>query len=353
MSLNLETRLGGLVLPSPVIVGACPLTAKENVRLAIESAGAGAIVLPSLFEEQVALWNQRNRREPVVGERPLRERAAKHDFDLQWHDAETYLSFVNRASVQSTIPVIASLNGSRSEVWVDFARELEDTGAHAIELNLTIADFDGYESAAAIEDEICQSVAAIDSVVDIPVFAKLPPLFTSVGHLARRIQSGVQGVVLFGPEPDMDLCLDDLHFQCRWGLTEKGSVVHSLRRLTQVHAMCPSIPMIANGGIGSTEDAIKALLSGADAVMVTSAIYREGPSVIRTILDGLVQFMNSHSVTGMRQLAAMRPVPGDWEKRRLGYIAALTTKVEAEPKSKDCGRVSGDRWGHVGTLGSA
>ncbi len=347
MAFDLTTRYGGLLLRSPIVVGSCPLTAKEHIRLSLEAAGAGAIVLPSLFEEQVAIWNQGNHRRAVAGEQVLRHRGAKHDFQVPWHDADTYLSFVNRASVQSSVPVLASLNGALAEAWVDFAQELEDVGADGIELNFDLGHPDTYLDVRAMEATVCHSVAVIERAVDIPVFAKLGNVYTSLGHLARQLQSGVQGLVLFGQQPDVDIGLDDLRLQRRWGLTDEGSIVRSLRTIMQVHAMCPSMPIAASGGIASPQDVIKALLAGADVAMVTSAIYRDGPDAIRTLIDGLTQFMESKHLDSIEQVRQQRPLLADADRERMSYVSALTTWIAPEELPAAWNSKHGDRWGHT------
>lgn len=347
MTIDLTTNYGGLVLRSPVVVGACPLMAEDSIRIAVETAGAGAIVLPSLFNEHVTIRNQRGAAHQIE--------AAESKIDTTvgepiWHDAEAYLSFVNRASTHSTIPIIASLNGHTAGRWVDYADELEEAGAAGIELSIHHGPVREYDDPRAIEQLIIDAVREINASISIPLFVKLSHQYTSISHLARELQSGTQGMVLFGRRPNVDISLDDLSLKTQWDLTPAGSITGSLDTIMQVHSHCPSMPLAASGGIGSAADVIKALVAGADVAMVTSAIYRDGPNVIRLLVDGLRQFMTSHQIMSIYQLQMNRPLEFATEEERDHYIRALSARLNADkvpgkvPSSDpSCG---GDCWGH-------
>ena len=205
MTVDLTTHYGPLTLRSPIAVGACPLMAKEQLRRASEDAGAGLIVLPSLFEEQVLKWNQRDPNETLPPS-PLKDSDEEASFG---HDAWTYLSFVNQASALSEIPVLASINGSQVDHWVDFACELEEVGASGIELNVYHPPSTKPTDPRELENSIVDAVTKIREAVLVPVFVKLSRHYTSVPHLARRMLGQASGLVLFGRAPDIDICLDD------------------------------------------------------------------------------------------------------------------------------------------------
>lgn len=346
MSIDLTTNYGGLTLCSPLIVGACPLNIQEPMRVAIASAGAGAIVLPSLFQEEVLRWNQQMGRKLTDAESRLLESATNRPATNGFTDAETYLDLVRQACAQSAIPVIPSLNGASVSQWVDFAGQLQEAGAAGIELNIHRNSPEQYESARAIEDSIVDAVETLDESISIPLFVKLDREFTSMSHLAARLLSGTQGLVLFGREPQIDIALDDLTIHANWSLTPPGSITSTLASIMRVHSYCPAISLAASGGISSASDVIKALLAGADVAMVTSAVYREGPDVIRTYLDGLRVFLERHQIQSVRDLRSQRPIEFSSEAQRSGYKKALTSKLSAEETQTASPTITGDRFGH-------
>lgn len=347
MTFSLRTNFGGLALHSPVIVGACPLSLNEATRVALQTAGAGAIVLPSLFEEQVIRWSQQRGRPITDQEQTILSQAERTRHNWAVADAETYLSLVNRASSVLSIPLIASLNGFTSGGWMDFAGELEEAGAAAIELHVHHARAKNYGGSAEIESTILAAVQEINAAITIPLFVKLGRSFTSIPHLACQLLSGAQGLVLHGRAPSIDISLDSLKLASRWSLTSGGEAFDTLDTLMQVHGYCPAMPLAASGGISHANHLIKAVLAGADVGMVTSAIYREGPDVIRTILDGLSQFMESHHMESLRELQRRRPLQFSDDEERSAYIAALASHLDREPLVPMTPTLHGNRWGHV------
>lgn len=346
MSIDLTTHYGSLQLKSPIVVGACPLTAQEQMRIAIESSGAGAMVLPSLFEEQVIRWNAKVGHALSQRDKDLLEAAERMQVEAFCNDAETYLSIVNRAGSQDSIPVIASVSGYTVSGWMDFAGELQGAGAHAIELNINQPP--PLESAGPneVEDAVVEAVREMAAKITIPLFVKLGREYTSMPHLCRRLLSGAQGLVLYGRLPDIDICLDSLALRTNWQLTPSGSISQLLGSIMRTHAYCPAMPLAASGGIGHADDVIKALLAGADVAMVTSAIYREGPDVIRTLIDGLVVFMERHHMQSIEELQEKRLLEFTYEEERTKYMKALSARPSTSETHDGSRAMHGDRWGH-------
>jgi dihydroorotate dehydrogenase (fumarate) len=354
MSIDLSARYGRLKLRNPIVVGACPLTGDEQNRAAIEAAGAGAIVLPSLFQEQVIAWNQKRGEALTAAEQRVLARASRSHVEAFCDDADTYLSIVNRACVLSSIPIIASLNGEIGGNWLDFAGELQEAGAAAIELNVHTPPPTEFESARDVEETIVELISMIGRSITVPLYVKLGHDFTSLAHLSRRLLSGAQGMVLFSRTPDIEICLDKVALRTSWGLTPSGSVDQSIGPIMRIHSFCPAMPLAVCGGIGSASDALKALLAGADVVMLTSAIYRDGPHVVRTITDGIIRYMESRGWASLADLQNARPLQFDSETERLTYIKSLASRPDANPNhatgttphlpTQDC-----DRWGHPKT----
>ncbi len=350
MSIDLTTCYGGLKLRSPMVVGACPITSQDSMRLAIETSGAGAIVLPSLFEEQVLLWNDTHGHLLTRREQEVIERSRRMGGDTKFEDSDSYLAMVSRASNQMSIPVIASLNGENANIWLNFASELQGAGASGIELNLHHPPPGEYDGPREIEDDIVEAVGKISDAISIPLFLKLGREYTSISHLAVRLLARVQGLVLFGRSPEIDISLDTLTLTTDWLLTPSGNITRLLESLMQVHTFCPSMPIAACGGVSSASDVIKVLLSGADIAMVSSAVYREGPDIIRTMLDGLIVFMERHSLRSIQELQCSRPRKFSSEEERLDYIQALSSRVGPQPHQPIQRTMQGDRWGHPAAL---
>ncbi len=352
MSIDLTTGYGSLTLRSPIVVGACPMNADEQTRVAIESSGAGAIVLPSLFEEQIILWNRSRGNDLTMREQRIvdRSRRMQHElFDTNavCKNAETYLSMVNRVSSQMTIPVIASLNGESQGNWLDFAGEVEEAGASAIELAVHHSCGASDQCPREMEASVVRLVKSINDSISIPLFLKLGREYTSLGDLSRQLMSGCQGIVMYGRKPDVEICLDTLTARTAWHLTSPGSIRHSIAAIMRVHATCPAMSLAACGGISGSEDVVRAILAGADVAMITSAIYRDGPDVIRVLNDGLVNFMERHHLTSMQELQSRRPLEFDWDCERAAYATALSSRLDFDRDCNPATVMHGDRFGHL------
>ena len=313
----------------------------------MESAGAGAVVLPSLFEEHVIAWKLRNGGNASEREQRLIDRVNRLTQDTLVPDVDTYLSVLDRARVQCSIPVIASLNGESAGDWLDFAGELQAAGAKAIELNIHHRPVGLHDTPRDLENQVIEVVRMMRESISVPLFLKLHREYTSVAHLARRLVSGVQGLVLYARDPEIDISLYDCQLKSHWGLTAPGSISPTLQALMSVYGYCPSMPLAGNGGIAQPEDVIKILLAGADAAMIVSAIYRQGPDVIRTMLDGLVQYMESNQLGSLNALRARRPLEFASDEERLTLIRGLTSNAGASRSNSCENTMESDRWGHL------
>lgn len=348
MSFDLTAKYGGLTLKSPVIVGACPLTAEELIRISLVNSGVGAIVLPSLFEEQLIQWKDCEQTNWPT---------AKLDFKFdQWkgnlhhntvcHDPESYLRLVEQATARMSIPVIASLNGRCANNWSDFAVKLQSAGADAIELYVRSPPPSDYSDPCEVENMIVETASLFAEKTTIPLFLKLGRHYTSFSHLSRRLQSTVHGLVLFGRSPVIDIELDSLQLTNSWGLTKPGSIVNSLEAIMRVRSYCPEMPLAANGGIASSSDLIKALLAGADVGMVTSAVYRNGPTVIGNQIEGLIRFMEQNQMQSLEDLAERRRSILDQCNDHLDYSIARSSYQESFQPHETSQISQCDRWGH-------
>ncbi|MFK8111243.1 MAG: dihydroorotate dehydrogenase-like protein [Rubripirellula sp.] len=325
--ISLETNYGGLHLASPVVMGACPMTMQEPTRNALQSAGAGAVVFPSLFEEQLIQWCKDTDRPVSKAEQIVMDRSERIRTHWACPNAESYLALINRATTTRSLPVIASLNGYTAGGWVDFAGELQEVGAAAIELNVHHSQPRNYESSSEIEDRIIGAVRDIRASITIPLFVKLGRGFTSIPHIATRLLSGAQGLVLHGRDPQVDICLDSMKLATKWKLSVADCGIDSLDTLMQVHGFCPAMPLAASGGIAHADDVTKVLLAGADVAMVTSAVYRDGPDIVRTMLDGLRSFMKKNNMNCIGDLQTHRPLQFTSDEERSAYTTALSARL--------------------------
>ncbi len=350
MPIDLTTEYGTLHLRSPIIIGACPLTAQEMSRIALVSAGAGAIVLPSLFEEQIRTWNQKQgfRATLSTPNEPV-PKQVKQLRNAVIHDADSYLDLVKHASAEVSIPVIASINGAPHGNWLDFTKRLESAGATAIEFNIRLAATRHCPDPSEVENSIVDAVQKISEIIAIPLFVKLGRQYTSLSHLAHRLLFKAQGLVLFGQAPEFDISLENFQVVSRWGFSEPGSIASSFESIMRVHAIAPEMPLAASGGIGSSSDLVKVLLAGADAAMVTSAVYRDGPDIIASWLDSLGIFLERHDMGSLKELRNRRPKLFSDEDIRAFYVKALSSQpdpylIRSANRTLEC-----DRWGHIKT----
>ncbi len=323
MSIDLSVQLGQLKLRSPIIIGSCPLNIDELQRISMISNGAGAIVLPSF----------------------IIEKNSKTESDIA-KDFGDYLQQIEMVSSQSSIPVFASFHGTADEQWRDLPAQAAQAGAAAIEISLRNCHSDE-TSPRKIEDAIVKQIEEIDKQFEIPLFVKLTPNFTSISDLARRLRPFVEGLIMFGRAPVVDIELDSLRLSTQWGLTPAGSIVRSIEPLMRTRHEYPQMPLIACGGIGSSVDLIKALMCGAQGAMVTSALYRNGVSVIGLLKEGLKKYMSDHGVQTISQLHSLCPPIEEIQQQIESSIFESPVRRQEIASTGDQQHPStGDRFGH-------
>lgn len=303
MTVDLGTRYLGLQLRNPLVVSASPLSERLETMLQLQQAGAAAIVLRSLFEEQIE--------HESIDLHGLLEQWADSYLEAQnyfpdLHGLNTgpasYVEALKEAKEALSIPVIASLNGISRGGWIRYARLLEEAGADALELNVYFVAAGLDESSAEVENRYVELVAAVREVVSIPLAVKIGPYFSSVPHMAKRlVEAGADGLVLFNRfvQPDIDLdslavvpavtlsTSDELRLPLRWIAILKGRVDASLAATTGIH---------------TSSDALKVLLAGADVAMMASALLKNGPSHLRLVLQGVREWLEQHEYDSVEQM---------------------------------------------------
>jgi dihydroorotate dehydrogenase (fumarate) len=303
--MNLSTRYLGLTLAHPFVAGASPLARDLDHARRLEDGGAAAIVLHSLFEEQITLRDtgrvhQMDPADPADAA-VLAAYPADSDYAL---DPDAYLDNVRRLKEALKIPIIGSLNGVTGESWLKTATEIAQAGADALELNMYEVAADPDDSGNAIELRIRNATAALKSVLTIPVAIKLSPHFTAFGHFARQLDAaGADGLILFNRfyQPDIDLAT--LTASPRIALSTSGELLLRLRWIGALRGRVRA-SLGLSGGVATGEDGIKAILAGADAVQMVSAILHNGPHFFTIMHDYLVRWMTAHEFTSIDEVRA-------------------------------------------------
>ncbi|MHA7862428.1 dihydroorotate dehydrogenase-like protein [Tessaracoccus sp. Y36] len=324
---DLTTTYLGLSLRNPVVASAGPLSQSVAGIKALADGGVGAVVMYSLFEEQL-------RREAEVAA------ALEEMYDNSFPEAlsyfptvpasqkdasHAYLKLVEQGAKAIDVPLIASLNGASMGGWTQQARRLADAGASAIELNIYFVPGDITMTGAAVEERHLEIVAAVKSTVDVPVAVKISPYFSSVGNMVLRlVDAGADGVVLFNRFLQPDIDVDRVTVES--GVSLSSPVEARLPR-TWIAVLRGKIAasLAATTGVDRPEDVIKYILAGADVVMTTSSLIRRGPAYAEVLVDELAAWLEDRDLT-LHQARGLLSVPKEAAAdvyERSGYVSAL------------------------------
>lgn len=326
--MDLTTNYLGLRLPSPLVASAGPLTGTVANIIRLAEFGAGAVVLPSIFEEQIE-------REAELLEDLVTTGRDSHAEALSYFSAALaqrtgsgpYLDLVRNAARAVDIPIIASLNGITDHGWVDYAIEIEEAGASALELNIYFLPTDPAMTGSDVEQRYTGILRAVKRAIRIPVAVKLGPYFSATGHMAGLlVDAGADGLVLFNRlyQPDIDLAR--LAFSADLQLSSAAEIRLPLLWIGVLAGRLKA-SLAASTGVESADEVVKYLLAGADVVMTTSSLLRHGVAHMKVLRDGLEAWLASRHLAGLdqlrgrmsqRQLAAA-PVAGE----RANYIKIL------------------------------
>jgi len=293
----------GLQLHSPLVASSGPVTGDPRMWRRLEEAGAGAIVLPSLFEEEI---EQDARNVGFALDQGVDSFGEAQSFlpgiDMPEVGPAKHLGLVERAREQLSIPVIASLNGTTPGGWVRYARHLVDAGAHAIELNLYDIVVDPAVTSSEVEHRYVELVEEVRAEVRVPLAVKLSPWFSALGSMAMRLQAaGADALVLFNRLYQPDIDLDSLTVVSRLQLSTSSEVRLPLHWIATLHGRL-SCSLAASSGVHDGADALKLLLAGADVVMSTSALLRHGPEHLRVMEHFIREWMVERDYDSVDQL---------------------------------------------------
>jgi len=335
--MDLSTRYLGLTLAHPFMAGASPLTGSLDSARRLEDGGAAALVLHSLFEEQVTLDSAGtiHHRDPYDAQFA----AALARFpapDRYLLTPRGYLEHIRQLKAAVRVPVVASLNGVTSEAWMRIASDLQEAGADALEINIYNVLSDPALSAMSVETYLKDLVIELKRALHIPIAFKLSPHYTALGNFARRLDAaGVDGLVLFNRFFQADIDLEtatlvpvlepstqaELRLRLQWTSLLRGHVRASIA---------------ITGGVATSDDGVKAVLAGADAVQMVSAVLAKGPALLGEMRRGLARFMEQRgfeSMSAMKGLASFARMEDPAFIERANYIRTLHPWAEAPQRT--------------------
>jgi dihydroorotate dehydrogenase (fumarate) len=317
----------GLALRNPLVASASPLSQTVDGVRRLADAGVGAVVLYSLFEEQLRREAAENARLIDAGTESFAESLSY--FPAAAEDEagpRRYLNLLERAAAAVEVPVIASLNGVTPGGWTDYAHAMEAAGAAAIELNIYYLPGDPRISGRDVEQRHLDVLARVKGAVEVPVAVKLSPYFSSPGELAIRLdKAGADALVLFNRFLQPDIDPDKLAVVPQVGLSSQSEARLPRTWIALLHGRVRA-SLAATTGVETSADAAKYLLAGADVVMTASALLRHGPEHAAVLLDGLSEWMAQKGFAAVDDLRGMLAVPSEGDEaayERAGYVSAM------------------------------
>ncbi len=301
--MDLKTKYLGLNLAHPFVAGASPLVDRLDLVRRLEDAGAAAIVMHSLFEEQIIHHQQAVEAHIERHEHSFAEATSyfphSGDFAL---GPDQYLEQIRKIKEIASCPVIASLNGINEGTWVEYAKLIQQAGADALELKIYFRPVDFEETAAQIEENVLKVVRMVRQAVSIPIAAKIAPLFTSMPAFAKRlVDAGADGLVLFSRFYQPCIDVENLEAYPKLELSTPSELGLRLRGLAVLHGRLPC-SLAVTGGVHTVDGAVQAIMAGADAVQMVSALLQRGPEYIKTMRHGLENWMTEHEYESVTQM---------------------------------------------------
>ena len=316
--MDLTTSYMGLELQHPIVASASPLSGTLDGIKRLEDGGAAAVVMFSLFEEQIRHENDAFSHLMESGTQSFAESLSYFpDVDEYQVGPESYLELVHQASESIDVPIIASLNCVTGDGWIDYAKQMQQAGADGLELNIYSVEPDLDATSAEIEQRYLDILAAVKSTVSIPVALKLSPFFSAMGNMAKRLdEAGADALVLFNRFYQPDIDIQDLEVKPSLGLSSAGEIRLPLLWIAILHGKL-NASLAATRGVENPDEVIKYLLAGADAVMTTSSLLRHGPAYTNLLLEGLKAWMEA------RRFSSVKQVRGSMSRAKVANPAAF------------------------------
>jgi dihydroorotate dehydrogenase (fumarate) len=324
---DLSTTYLGLHLRTPLVASASPLSQELDRIRRLEDAGASAVVLYSVFEEQLRQESLELDYHLSAGTESFAESLTYFPQPGEFHTGpEGYLNHIRKAKDAVDIPIIASLNGSTLGGWMSYARQMEEAGAEAIELNIYFVPADFDLSAAEVEQAYLDIVRAVKNTVQIPVAVKLNPFFSNLANMAKRLDAGgADGLVLFNRFYQPDIDIEELELKPSVLLSTPQALRLPLTWIGILYGRIKA-SLAATSGVHRAEDVVKMLLVGADVTMLCSALLRNGVNHLRHVEGGVREWMENHEYESVRQMQGSMsqircPDPGAFERAQ--YMRAV------------------------------
>ena len=325
--MNLTTRYVGLSLKNPFMPGASPLADKLDTVLELEDAGASAIVMRSLFEEQVLSRRFGSTHYARLASEADAKAAAYYPTVDEFALApDTHLEQVRRIKARVSVPVIPSINGTTTDKWLEYSRLLQKAGADALELNFYHVATGFLEDGAAVERRLLDVVAVLKETLSIPIAVKLSPFYSSLPNLAIKLETmGVGGLVLFNRFYQPDIDPEELEATPRVALSSSADLLLRLRWLA---ILAPNLEasLAVSGGVHRPVDAVKAVMAGADVVQLVSALLQHGPQYLKYMLFAFERWGTEHgyaTVDDMRDKMSLAQCPDPEAFERGSYMRIL------------------------------
>lgn len=284
----MKTRYAGLTLRNPIIVGSSGLTNNAERNKEFEKAGAGAIVLKSLFEEQIEMQS-----EQLMQENDYPEAADYIRGYVKANQVNDYLDLIQKTKALCTVPVIASINCYKADAWIEFARQIELAGADALELNVFFMETELMYDGQDIRTLYAHIIRKVKETVSIPVIIKIGKLFDNIPAMVNTLRvNGADGVVLFNRFYQPDIDINNLQIVSGNVFSNHSDLSDTLRWTAVVSGKIPGFPVACSTGVHDWEDVIKCLLAGATAVQMCSAVYTHGAEIISQVLTCVEEWMH-------------------------------------------------------------
>ncbi|WP_237572394.1 dihydroorotate dehydrogenase-like protein [Mycolicibacterium lacusdiani] len=332
--MELSTRYMGRNLRNPLVASASPLSSDLDGVRRLADAGVGAVVLYSLFEEQLRREADENARLAAAGTESFAESLSYFPGTAGTdHGPRRYLNLLERAVDAVPVPVIASINGSTPGSWAGYARSMQDCGAAAIELNIYYLPGDSHASGRDVEQRHFDILAGVKAAVSVPVAVKLSPFFSATAEMARRLDlAGADGLVLFNRFLQPDIDIETLSVAPGTSLSRSGEARLPMTWIALLHGRIDA-SLAATTGVEGSKELIKYLLAGADVVMTASALLRHGPDYAAVMLDGLSRWMRHQGYDSVDEFRGLLAVPigaDEAEHGRGGYVDMLRRANSAD-----------------------
>jgi dihydroorotate dehydrogenase (fumarate) len=301
--MDLTTHYMGLQLKNPLVASASPLSADLGNIRHLEDAGAGAIVLPSIFEEQIEADMLRETLTAVGLENSPTARGYLPESNQR--EPQQYLDLIRRAVEAVDIPIIGSLNGTTEEGWIGYAKMIEEAGATSLELNIYFIPTDISLTGRDVEQRYLEILRAVRKAVDIPIAIKLGPNFSSLGQMAMEfVSAGADALVLFNRFYQPNIDLTELRLRNDLQLSKATEIGLPLLWIAVLSGRIDA-SLAASTGVENSEQVLKYLLAGADVVMTTSALLRNGPHYVKELLAGTVSWLSARDVESVGQIRGL------------------------------------------------